>query len=297
MVRKPFSHQVERAKDLLGLIHTDVCGPIRTMSREGASYFITFTYDFSHYGYVYLMKHKHEVFETFKVFQNEVKNQLGKKIEAIRSDRGGEYLSYEFVNHMKSYGYPKETMSYYFYYPLENKIFVARNAEFFENSLMIQEASGSHGLLESNLGEAAYIIGIKIIRDRSTWLISLSQSAYLEKILKRFWMENFKKGYTPMIENPDYRKSQGAKTPSEHLRNTKDMVLVYGAKPEAELKVSCYVDASFQIDKDDTKSQTGYVFVLNGGVVDWKSAKQSTTAMSSAEVEYIAAAKASMEAI
>ncbi|GJR89342.1 hypothetical protein Tco_0213353 [Tanacetum coccineum] len=75
------------------------------------------------------------------------------------------------------------------------------------------------------------------------------------------------------------------------------MVFVYGAKPEAELKVSCYVDVSFQTDKDDTKSQTGYVFVLNGGAVDWKSAKQSTTAMSSIEVEYIAAAEASMEAV
>ncbi|GKF39636.1 retrotransposon protein, putative, ty1-copia subclass [Tanacetum coccineum] len=104
MARKPFPYQVERAKDLLGLIYTDVCGPFRTVSREGVNYFITFTDDFSRYGFVYLMKHKHEVFETFKVFQNEVENQLGKKIKAIRSNRGGEYLSHEFVNHMKSYG-------------------------------------------------------------------------------------------------------------------------------------------------------------------------------------------------
>ncbi|GKF81780.1 hypothetical protein Tco_0240382, partial [Tanacetum coccineum] len=40
---------------------------------------------------------------------------------------------------------------------------------------------------------------------------------------------------------------------------------------------SCYADASFQTDKDDTKSQTGYVFVLNGEAMDWKSDKQSTT--------------------
>ncbi|GJW03469.1 retrotransposon protein, putative, ty1-copia subclass [Tanacetum coccineum] len=75
-----------------------------TVSREGASYFITFTDDFSRYGYVYLMKHKHEVFKTFKVFQNEVENQLSKKIKAIRLDHGGEYLSHEFVNYMKSCG-------------------------------------------------------------------------------------------------------------------------------------------------------------------------------------------------
>ncbi|GKE71065.1 hypothetical protein Tco_1529137 [Tanacetum coccineum] len=84
-------------------------------------------------------------------------------------------------------------------------------------------------------------------------------------------MENSKKGYTPMIEKRDYRKSQGAKTLSKtvvkailkYLRNTKDMVLVYGAKPEAKLK----------------------------------SAKQSTTAMSSTKAEYIAAAEASMEVV
>ncbi|GJX74785.1 retrotransposon protein, putative, ty1-copia subclass [Tanacetum coccineum] len=81
------------------------------VSREGASYFITFIDDFIRYGYVYLMKHKHEVFENFKVFQNDVENQLSKKIKAIRSDRGGEYLSHMFVNHMKScgIGYALET--------------------------------------------------------------------------------------------------------------------------------------------------------------------------------------------
>nr|GEV24590.1 hypothetical protein [Tanacetum cinerariifolium] len=47
-------------------------------------------------------------------------------------------------------GYPKETMGYYLYNPHENNIFVARYAEFFENKLNLQEASGSHGLLEAS---------------------------------------------------------------------------------------------------------------------------------------------------
>jgi fructose/tagatose bisphosphate aldolase len=76
--KKTFSHQTERAIDLLGLVHLDVCNPLRRVSRKGASYFITFTNDFSRYGYVYLLKHEHEVFETFKEFKNEVENQLGK---------------------------------------------------------------------------------------------------------------------------------------------------------------------------------------------------------------------------
>ncbi|GJY24450.1 hypothetical protein Tco_0398108 [Tanacetum coccineum] len=62
-----------------------------------------------------------------------------------------------------------------------------------------------------DLGEATYILEIKIIHDRSNLLIALSQSAYLEKILKKFRMENSKKGYTLMMEKTDYRKSEGAK--------------------------------------------------------------------------------------
>ncbi|GJY89142.1 retrovirus-related pol polyprotein from transposon TNT 1-94 [Tanacetum coccineum] len=100
-----------------------------------------------------------------------------------------------------------------------------------------------------------------------------------------------------LMQNPGEIHQTVVKAILKYLRNTKDVVLVYGAKPEAELKVSCYVDASFQTDKDDTKSQTGYVFVLNGGDVDWKSTKQSTTAMSSTEAEYIFATEASMEAV
>nr|GEW83977.1 hypothetical protein [Tanacetum cinerariifolium] len=104
MARKPYTHQVEREKDLLGLIHTDVCGPFKIMSRQGASYFITFTDDFSCYGYVYLLKHKHEVFETLKVFQKEVENQLDKIIKSLCIDRGGQYISKEFLDHLKDHG-------------------------------------------------------------------------------------------------------------------------------------------------------------------------------------------------
>nr|GEW43974.1 putative retrotransposon protein [Tanacetum cinerariifolium] len=54
----------------------------------------------------------------------------------------------------------------------------------------------------------------------------------------------------------------------KYLRNTKDTFLVYGGEPEVELRVNCYCDAGFETDRDDTKSQTGYVFVLNGGSID-----------------------------
>jgi hypothetical protein len=104
MTKAPFIGFLERAVDLLELVHTDVCGLMSTTARGGFQYFITFIDDFSRYGYVYLIKHKSKTFEKFKEFQNEVENQRGKKIKALRSDCGGEYLSHEFSNHLKSCG-------------------------------------------------------------------------------------------------------------------------------------------------------------------------------------------------
>nr|GEW41311.1 hypothetical protein [Tanacetum cinerariifolium] len=74
-------------------------------------------------------------------------------------------------------------------------------------------------------------------------------------------------------------------------------VRFYGGDIKGELRVSCYTDIGYLTDADDLKSQTGYVFVLNGGDVDWKSVKQSIFATSSAEAEYIAAFDASKESV
>ncbi|KAJ9566883.1 hypothetical protein OSB04_002849, partial [Centaurea solstitialis] len=104
MTKQPFNKENERATDLLEIIHTDVCGPFSHVARGGYRYFITFTDDFSRYGYVYLMRRKSESFERFREFQNEVQNQLGRKIKFLRSDRGGEYLSDEFDNHLMECG-------------------------------------------------------------------------------------------------------------------------------------------------------------------------------------------------
>ena len=59
-----------------------------------------------------------------------------------------------------------------------------------------------------DLGEAAYILGNKICRDRSRCLIGLSQSTYLDKVLKRFRMEDSKKGFLPMLQGKILSKTQ-----------------------------------------------------------------------------------------
>ena len=72
------------------------------------------------------------------------------------------------------------------------------------------------------------------------------------------------------------------------------MFLVYGGE---ELVVTGYTDASFQTDKDDSKSQSGYVFTMNGGAVSWKSSKQETVSDSTMEANYIAASEAAKEGV
>ena len=81
----------------------------------------------------------------------------------------------------------------------------------------------------------------------------------------------------------------------KYLKRTKDMFPVYGG--DKELVVRGYVDASFATDPDDSKSQTGYMFTLNGGAVSWCTSKQSVVAGSTCEAEYIAASEAANEGV
>nr|GEY71613.1 retrotransposon protein, putative, Ty1-copia subclass [Tanacetum cinerariifolium] len=120
-----------------------------------------------------------------------------------------------------------------------------------------------------DLGEAAYILGIKIYRDRSKRLIGLCQSAYIEKILKRYCMENSKRGSIPMQKKLKLSKSQGASTPAELKR----------------MQNVSYASAVGSI-----------MYVVRCTRPD-KSVKQSIFATSSAEAEYIAAFDASKEAV
>ena len=95
---------VHRAKEVLDLVHTDLCGPISTNARGGYEYFVTFIDDYSRYGYIYLMYHKSKTLKKFKEFKVEVENQIGKSIKSLRSDRGGEYLLGEFRQFVEDHG-------------------------------------------------------------------------------------------------------------------------------------------------------------------------------------------------
>ena len=73
------------------------------------------------------------------------------------------------------------------------------------------------------------------------------------------------------------------------------MFLVYGGNKE--LVINGYINASFDTNPDDSKSQTKYVFILNGGAVSWCSSKQSVVAGSTCEAKYIAGSEAANEGV
>ncbi|GJW17693.1 retrotransposon protein, putative, ty1-copia subclass [Tanacetum coccineum] len=168
---------------------------------------------------------------------------------------------------------------------------------------------------------------IPMLQDVKSWL---GKSFTMKDLGERFRMDTSRRGTIPMQPNVDLSNTQGPSTPAEvkrmkriryasvvgsimyamrctrpdiafsqnltsryqqnpgeshwtpvknilkYLRNTKDMFLIYGGDSTTELGVTCYTDAS---------------------AVDWKSSKQSTTAMSSMKANYIAATEAAMEAI
>ena len=68
------------------------------------------------------------------------------------------------------------------------------------------------------LGEAAYILGIRIYRDRSRRLLGLSQSTYIDKVLKRFSMDLSKKGFVPIVYEKHPSKSMCPKILKEKER-------------------------------------------------------------------------------
>ena len=66
-----------------------------------------------------------------------------------------------------------------------------------------------------DLGEASYLLGIKLFRDRKRRIMGLSQAAYIKKVLSRFSMDNSKKSLLPFRHGLAFSKDQCPKTQEE----------------------------------------------------------------------------------
>ncbi|KAL4035546.1 hypothetical protein IC575_004248 [Cucumis melo] len=174
-----------------------------------------------------------------------------------------------------------------------------------------------------DLGEARFVLGIQIFRDRKNKTLALSQASYIDKIVVKHSMQNSKKGLLPFKHGVTLSKEQYPKTSQEveemrhipyasvvgslmyahwtavknilkYLRRTRDYMLVYGSK---DLILTGYTDSDFQTNRDSRKSTSSSVFTLNGGTVVWRSIKQECIADSTMEVEYVTACEAAKKAV
>ena len=110
--RLPFQlSTTRRSKYPLELVHSDVCGKIGAKSLGGGEYFVTFLNDHTRHIWVYILKHKGEVFEKFKEWKALVEKSSEKKVKALRCDNGGEYTSTEFATYLSKEGIKHELMT------------------------------------------------------------------------------------------------------------------------------------------------------------------------------------------
>jgi hypothetical protein len=103
-IKKPFPSNNNRSKEILHLLHSDVCGSMPVKSLGGYSYYIIFIDDYSRKTWLCLLKTKGKVFNKFQEFKAEIENLTNKKIKTLRKYNGGEYTSKEFVGFCKSTG-------------------------------------------------------------------------------------------------------------------------------------------------------------------------------------------------
>nr|CAN69554.1 hypothetical protein VITISV_009019 [Vitis vinifera] len=154
-----------------------------------------------------------------------------------------------------------------------------------------------------DMGEASYVIDIKIHRDRFQGILGLSQETYINKVLERFRMKNCSPSVSPIVKgdrfnldqcpkndlereqmknipyasavgsliNPGNDHWKAAKKVMRYLQGTKDYKLMY--RRTNNLEVVGYLDSDFAGCVDSHKSTSGYIFILAGGAISWRSVK------------------------
>ncbi|KAD5802449.1 hypothetical protein E3N88_13809 [Mikania micrantha] len=124
--RLPFPQETTwRASKPLELIHADLCGPITPSTMGGNKFFFLLVDDYSRYMWVYLLKSKNEAFLNFKKFKATVEKESELKVGTLRTDRGGEFVSKEFLQFCEDHGIKRQLTAPYT--PQQNGVVERRN--------------------------------------------------------------------------------------------------------------------------------------------------------------------------
>ena len=102
MTRTPFPKRSERKSELLDLVHSDLCGPMRIQSAGKAKYLITFIDDKFRWCEVRFLRNKVEASAASKGFKAMVANQKERNIKCLQTDNSGECLNKKSDNFLKT---------------------------------------------------------------------------------------------------------------------------------------------------------------------------------------------------
>lgn len=138
-----------RAKGVLNLVHSDLCGPMATVTLSGKRYVLTFIDDYSRFTAIYLIKEKSEAFGKFQEYVELCKTMFNRKPKVLRTDRGGEYMGNRFINYLEKEGIQYQRTAPYT--PQQNGVAERKNRTLIEMArCMVIEAN----LEKSFWGEA-----------------------------------------------------------------------------------------------------------------------------------------------
>ncbi|BBN70319.1 multidrug resistance-associated protein 9 [Prunus dulcis] len=146
-----------RASYPLELVHTDICGPMKTDSISGNKYFLLFTDDCTRMSWVYFIRNKSSALECFRKFKAMTELQSGYKIKGLRSDRGGEFLSNEFNSFCAEVGIQRQlTVAYS---PQQNGVAERKNRTVVEMAKsMLHEKSIPYEFWAEAVNTAVYLL-------------------------------------------------------------------------------------------------------------------------------------------
>ena len=109
MTKSSFKSKTYASKEILEIVHTDLCGPIEVQSYKGDKYIMLFVDYYSRMMTVMYLRRKSEAFEKFKMYLARVEKETGKRLKCLRLDRGGEFTSNEFEVFYKDRGIKRQT--------------------------------------------------------------------------------------------------------------------------------------------------------------------------------------------
>jgi len=152
----PFQQSDSRARNILELIHTDICGPLQVPSLGGARYFATFIDDKSRHIDVAFLKSRGEILSAFKKYQLRVERETGRKIIKLRSDNAKEYISKNFSQHLEREGISRQLSVEYT--PQQNGIAERANRTLMEMTrTMLSESNLPKSLWAEAVNTAAFL--------------------------------------------------------------------------------------------------------------------------------------------